>query len=499
MILDYRTPELTVECLRTLEPEVRALGRVEVLVVDNDSGREAVEHIARAIEREGWSAWAWLLPLPTNGGYAAGNNAGIRHALGREATLEYVHLLNPDTRVRPGALSALLELMDARPEVGIAGSQLLDPDGTAHPSGFRFHSMPAELERGVRLGVLSRLLRRWIVAPAPCSAPRRVDWVSGASMMVRRAVFERVGLIDEGFFLYFEETDFCRRAAAAGYETWHAPASLVEHIAGAATGVTGGGRTAKRAPDYLFQSRRRYWTRAHGQVRATLADFILVAGLTSWQVRRRLQSRPACDPPGYLQDLLRHALHLPAGRPTPGGARPREPERDENPRTRLGLLGLLLEDLATHDRRLAEPGFWALAVHRLGHARAGLPAPLRTALAPVQRLARRAVSQLTEIELAPSARIGRRVRLWGPGPIGVVAREVGDGVQIRPRAQVGLFHQGGEPRLPALEDRVEVGPGAAIVGDVRVGCGSVVGANAVVVTDVPPGVVVGGAPALPVG
>ena len=158
-----------------------------------------------------------MLPTDRNRGFAFGNNAALRPLLQLRDPPAYFHLLNPDTYIRPGAVTKLIDYMAAHPRIGIAGSRLENPDGSPQSAAFHFHGILSELERGIRIGLVSRLLRRWMVAPPPRNAPHKTHWVSGASMMIRREVFEDIGLMDEEFFLYFEETDFClRRRRPAG-------------------------------------------------------------------------------------------------------------------------------------------------------------------------------------------------------------------------------------------------------------------------------------------
>src|SRR5277367_5597369 len=102
-----------------------------------------------------------------------------------------------------------------------------------------------------------------MVAPEPRAAAHRTDWVNGASMMVRREVFDSIGLMDEKFFLYYEETDFCLRALEAGWPTWTVPSSRVVHLEGQSTGATGAIAKRKRVPKYWFDSRRRYFRKHH--------------------------------------------------------------------------------------------------------------------------------------------------------------------------------------------------------------------------------------------
>lgn len=311
VIVNYRTPELAIDCLRSLAAELQPESDWRVVVVENASGDASAEKIDAAIRDGGWRAWAELLPVDRNLGFAGGNNVALRPILAAPRPPDYVLLLNPDTVVRPGALRALAEFMERRPEVGIAGSRLEDPDGTPQRSAFRFPTIWSEFESGIRLGFVSRLLRRRVVAPPVQDAPHPSDWMAGASMMVRRAVFDSVGLMDEGYFLYFEETDFCLRARRAGWASWYVPASRVVHLVGQSSGVTDTKRPARRVPRYWFESRRRYFRKNHGALYALLADSAWALGFGLWRLRRRVQRKPDHDPPGLLWDFIRFTFLTP--------------------------------------------------------------------------------------------------------------------------------------------------------------------------------------------
>ena len=307
VIVNYRTADLTIDCLRSLEDEVAELGDVRVVVTDNGSGDGSAGRIAAAIARERWGGWAELLALEDNRGYAAGNNAAIRPALEQQPP-DYVLLLNSDTLARPAALGELVRFMDAHPEVGIAGSRLEDLDGNQEHSGFRFPSMIGELESGLRWGVFSRLVPDHVVAPAPVNVAHVVDWVAGASLIVRRQVFEEVGLLDEGYFLYFEEVDFCFRARRAGWSCWYLPQSRVVHLVGRSTGVTVR-RNPPRRPRYWWESRYRFFTTHYGRLYTFVTDLIWMSAYATWRLRRRLQRKPDNDPPHMLADFIRFRLH----------------------------------------------------------------------------------------------------------------------------------------------------------------------------------------------
>jgi N-acetylglucosaminyl-diphospho-decaprenol L-rhamnosyltransferase len=311
VIVNYRTGGLVVDCLRSLAPEMAAVPGSRVVVTDNASGDGSIDRIADAIRAQGWSAWASTMPLATNGGFAAGNNAAIQPALQSDDPPDFVLLLNPDTVVRAGAVTKLLEFMDAWPAVGIAGSRLEDPDGRAQRSAFRFPSVRSELENGLRLRVVSKLLASKVVASPVPEGRCEVDWVAGASLIVRRAVFDAIGLLDEGYFMYFEEVDFCLRARRAGWPCWYVPASRVVHLVGQSSGVTDVKQAVrKRRPAYWFASRRRYFRKHHGWFRAKLADLAWAGGYGLFAARRALTLRRSSDPRRLGWDFVKYNFLL---------------------------------------------------------------------------------------------------------------------------------------------------------------------------------------------
>ncbi len=308
VVLNYRTPELTIDSLHSLVDEIKTLAETHVTVVDNASGDGSVEKIQGAIAVNNWGSWATFMPLEKNGGYASGNNAAIRPVLASPNPPTYILLLNPDTIVRPNAIHALVDFMNANPAVGIAGSRLEDPDGTPQRSAFRFPSVWSELNEGLRLGFVSSLLSRWVVAPPVSEVNCQTDWVAGASMIVRREVFESAGLMDEKYFLYFEELDFCLAANRAGWPCWYVSASRVVHFVGQSSGVTDTKRQPKRRPTYWFDSRRRFFVKNYGWAYAILTEIAWALSFAVWRLRRGLQQKPDTDPPQMLTDFLLNSV-----------------------------------------------------------------------------------------------------------------------------------------------------------------------------------------------
>lgn len=310
VIVNYRTADLVVDCLHSLKAEMAGLPDARVVVVDNGSGDGSAQRIREAIRECSVDGDMGLLALEENAGFARGNNLAIAPALASERPPRYVLFLNPDTVVRPGAIRELVAFLDAHPEVGIAGSRLEYPDATPQRSAFRFHTAASEFEGALRLGPVSKLLAHRLVAPPVVDEPVATDWVAGASMLVRREVFEKVGLFDEGYFLYYEEMDFCLAAQRAGWTCWYVPDSHVIHLVGQASGVTDPYAKPKRRPSYWFDARRRFFVKNYGWMRAALADAAWMAGYVLWQIRRVLERRPNTDPPCLFRDFVCHSVFL---------------------------------------------------------------------------------------------------------------------------------------------------------------------------------------------
>jgi serine O-acetyltransferase len=168
--------------------------------------------------------------------------------------------------------------------------------------------------------------------------------------------------------------------------------------------------------------------------------------------------------------------------------------RNENP-TDIGFFELIAEDFRTYDRDLLEPAFWAVALHRFGNWRMGIRRKLlRAPFTLIYRTFRLFVTWLWGIDLCYSVKLGRRVRLWHHGCMVLGAKSIGNDVHIRHCTTFGLVERDQRDKKPVIEDRVDVGVGACILGDITVGHDSVIGANTVVVRDVPPHSTIFGVP-----
>jgi hypothetical protein len=306
VILNWRTPEMTLRATDAAWREMEGIAG-EITIVDNDSQDGSFERMQEEVTARGWSR-VRVLQSGRNGGFGAGNNVGIRAGMADGTAPDYIYILNSDAFPDPGAIRALLTHLEAHPKTGFAGSYIHGEDGDPHLTTFRFPSIASEFEGAIRFGPISRWLKaRAVPVPIP-EATTRVDWLAGASLMMRAEVLEEIGLFDEGFFLYFEETDLCNRAKNAGYLTDFVRESSVTHIGSVSTGM----KEWQAVPEYWFASRRRYFSKTHGRAYGVLATLAHVAGGGLHRLRCLVTGRKPADPPGFLRDLIAHEFRRPA-------------------------------------------------------------------------------------------------------------------------------------------------------------------------------------------
>ncbi|CUH64610.1 N-acetylglucosaminyl-diphospho-decaprenol L-rhamnosyltransferase [Thalassovita gelatinovora] len=305
VILNFRTPDMT---LQAVAAALRAMDGIEgeIVVVDNDSGDGSFENLHNQSVSNGWTKDGRVRVLQSgrNGGFGAGNNYGIQTGFRDGSRPDYVYVLNSDAFPAPDAIQRLLDYLQTHPETGFAGSYIHGPDGDPHLTTFRFPSIASEFEAAIRFGPVSRILAKKRVPIEIPDSTQPVDWLAGASLMMRRDVLDQIGLFDETFFLYFEETDLCLRARRAGYQTVFVRDSDVAHIGSVSTGM----KQWQQVPGYWFDSRLHYFTKNHGAFYAALATLAHLTGGILHRLRQGLQGRAPTDPPHFLRTLLRHDL-----------------------------------------------------------------------------------------------------------------------------------------------------------------------------------------------
>lgn len=271
VILNYNTRDHLRACLRSVLAEAAG---AEVLVVDNASTDGSADMVAAEFPAVG------LIRAPRNGGYAYGNNLALRQVHG-----DAILLLNPDTTVDPGSVAGLVDALDRHPEAGVVGPKLLRPDGSIHLACRR--SFPTPAVAFYRLAGLSRLFPRsrrfgrYNLTYADPDQPMEVDAVCGACLLIRRAVVQRIGLLDERFFLYGEDLDWCLRARQAGWKVRYEPGVVVRHQHGAASRKRALRTTFHffRAMDLFYRKHylRRYHPLVTGMVRTGIYGALALA------------------------------------------------------------------------------------------------------------------------------------------------------------------------------------------------------------------------------
>lgn len=307
VILNYLATHVTIDCLQSLSTCPTVLdGKAKVVVWENGSGDEAVVLLRNAIELNKWSHWVELRTSPENLGFTGGNNRVIEREFQAGCPPEYFLLLNSDTLVTDSSLTSLVDFMDNHPQAGIAGSNLLTVTGEHQCSPFRFPSIASEFDRGLKLGIISLLFARWVVPMVVPQSNTQVDWVSGASMILRTKTLQQIGLLDEDYFTYFEDVDICRRAHDTGWEVWYAPQSQVIHLEGASSGIGSG--LIKRRPRFWFQARRRFYLKHYGKAGAACIDAAFILGFLLCRLRRLFQNKPDQNPPVILADFLNNCV-----------------------------------------------------------------------------------------------------------------------------------------------------------------------------------------------
>jgi N-acetylglucosaminyl-diphospho-decaprenol L-rhamnosyltransferase len=279
VVVNYRTAEHVERCLEAVRATRGGL-RLETIVVDNASQDGSVERLRAA------HPWATVHAMPANRGFAAGVNAGFR-----DSRAEFVIVLNPDTEVRPGALADLVAQLRARPRAGVLAPLLENGEGQLVSNGYRRFPglLTAAMDLCVPVGyalVRAPALHPYALAPAALRAGRAPAWVSGAAMAIRRRAYEQVGPLDEGFFLYFEETEWQARVARGGWDIGIVTSARVSHL------LRGGGEDALVHSPYFVPSALRYLRRRG--VPLALARLVLALALAlSWATLRAIACLPA--------------------------------------------------------------------------------------------------------------------------------------------------------------------------------------------------------------
>jgi GT2 family glycosyltransferase len=270
IIVSWNVADLLANCLDSILSSSVSLQKalndsptIEIIVVDSGSSDHTISMLQERYPQ------VKLLAQNENLGFTRGNNIGLREAKGR-----YLLLLNPDTRVLGDALPCMIEYLHKNSDVGIVGPHTLNEDGTTQSTRRRFPNFLIGLFESTWLqpyAPKSLLDYYYIANGTPPDATLDVDWVQGSAMMVRRTVYEQIGGLDEGYFMYSEELDWCKRAKQVGWRVV---------FLGSATIIHYGGKSSEQAvarSHILFQqSKLRYFRKYHGWLTAQILRLFLL-------------------------------------------------------------------------------------------------------------------------------------------------------------------------------------------------------------------------------
>lgn len=317
IIINFRTPDYTIDCLESLDRVRDEAPGLHVWLVENASGDDSLPRLRDYLAGPGRAGWITLLPQEKNLGFAGGNNAALRRILADPAAPDHVLLLNSDTLVHPGCLRASLDRMRRAPDIGVLSCMLRNRDGSVQNVCRRLPTPLRETARALGLPYgLPRLFgwadledRGWDRE----TTARDVEWVGGAFMLIPTALLRQIGGLDESFFFYGEDMEFCHRVWRSGRRVFFDPAGAITHFGGGSSDAT---RLADRRRQTLRWIARLHVQRVcYGRLAAAWlrALFVAVLGLRAGVL---VLTGRGDTPRGRVArvelDILTHSLERPA-------------------------------------------------------------------------------------------------------------------------------------------------------------------------------------------
>jgi len=284
VIVNYKTPQLVIDCLGSLLPEIAEL-KAKVVVIDNASQDDSCELIQRWINDRACCDKVQLISSADNTGFSGGNNAGIK-----AVKAEHYLLLNSDTLVRKGAINLLLNAAKKDDLAGLISPRLEWPDATPQESCFRFHTPISELISSANTGFVTKIFQKFNVPFKVSEKAAYYDWTSFACVLVKAEVFKDVGLMDDGYFMYFEDVSFAHKAQQAGWKVLNIPTAHVVHLRGGSSPVKSQAKQRKRLPRYYYESRTRFFYQIYGRTGLLMANVFWTLGFGISLFRRLLSS-----------------------------------------------------------------------------------------------------------------------------------------------------------------------------------------------------------------
>jgi N-acetylglucosaminyl-diphospho-decaprenol L-rhamnosyltransferase len=281
VIINYKTPKLVCDALCSLEQQVD-VNSDRVVVVDNASNDGSVNEIIGFVTTHNWNNWVDVIPSNVNGGFSAGNNVGIK-----SAKAKYYLLLNSDAFVRDDAIKTMILEMELNTKAGIVGPKLECENGEQQVSCF-YNLTPWNTFLNVAsTGLLTKLFNRFGVNEVAISIDKSIKSI------------QSVGLMDEGFFMYMEDVDYCRRVRKANWDILFCGAARVVHL----NHGYSNNLKVRRLPTYYYRSRTRYFMKYYGRSGFILTNILWYLGRFISKTKEYLQSKEKKVPPDSYRDI----------------------------------------------------------------------------------------------------------------------------------------------------------------------------------------------------
>jgi len=286
VIINYKTPKLVCDALESLVGQLD-IACDSVVVIDNDSRDNSVSTIKQFLQLNQLESWVKIVESEVNGGFSAGNNLGMQFF-----QADYYLLLNSDAFVRMDALKSLLVTAEKNLKAGVICPRLEWPDGSQQVSCFYNLSPANSFLQSAKTGVFTKLFgffgSKEVAVPLVQHNIEQPEWLSFACVLLRGKMVREIGLMDEGYFMYREDNDYCRRAINAGWKLKFEPKSRVVHLNNGSSNQSG----VKRLPKFYFNSRARYFLKYYGRLGLLQANIFWCAGRCISSLREMVSRKP---------------------------------------------------------------------------------------------------------------------------------------------------------------------------------------------------------------
>lgn len=271
IIINFRTPGMLIDCLVSLLPELRCIDS-RVVIIDNNSGDDSIPIIKKWL-KENPNEKVDVISSNNNSGFSGGNNLGIN-----SIKSENYLLLNSDTLIRKNSIQQLLDTGYKYKNAGLITPQLEWPDTLPQISCFNYLSPISEFISSAQTGFFTNFFLKYDVPIPVTKKISTPEWSSFACVLIKKEVFDEVGLMDDGYFMYFEDAEFCYRAKKSGWKVLNNPSARVVHLRGGSSPVKENTKLKKRLPLYYYESRTRYFYQLYGWFGLTFANILWSIG-----------------------------------------------------------------------------------------------------------------------------------------------------------------------------------------------------------------------------